>query len=258
MSPIAHYYEIAEGVSAFSTTRHGGASKGNYGEFNINPYCGDESNAISSNRLLLASELNVDEKSIILPHQVHAIESRMIVNSFLDLSHDVQSMLLEDVDCLMTNCKNICIGVSTADCIPVLLYDPVQNAVAAIHAGWRGTMNRIVRKIITEMRSCYKTRPQELKAIVGPGISLKNFEVGQEVYDAFEQAGHDMEPIAHFYDKWHIDLPLCNKLELEQCGVSSDNILMSDICTCDQVGDYFSARRLGVDSGRVYTGIILR
>ena len=82
MSPIAHYYEIAEGVSAFSTTRHGGASKGNYGEFNINPYCGDESNAISSNRLLLASELNVDEKSIILPHQVHAIESRMIVDSF--------------------------------------------------------------------------------------------------------------------------------------------------------------------------------
>ena len=97
---------------------------------------------------------------------------------------------------MMTNELNVCIGVSTADCIPILLYDTKHHAAAAIHAGWRGTVKHIVQKIIKEMGIVYQTKPQELQAVIGPGISLQNFEVGDEVYEQFANACFDMETIA--------------------------------------------------------------
>jgi YfiH family protein len=146
--------------------------------------------------------------------------------------------------------------VSTADCIPVLLYDEAHHAAAAIHAGWRGTVKRIVKKTVEAMGERFGTNPEELKAVVGPGISLEAFEVGDEVYEQFQDAGFPMAQIARRYAKWHIDLPACNRLLLEETGVH--RIEMSGICTYQQSGDYFSARKLGVDSGRILTGIVLR
>ena len=108
------------------------------------------------------------------------------------------------------------------------------------------------------MRVSFDSRPADVKAIVGPGISLKNFEVGQEVYDQFAKAGFDMNAIAKMEDKWHIDLPECNRQQMLEAGMKIENIQMSGICTYDENADYFSARRQGIDSGRIYTGIILR
>ena len=88
----------------------------------------------------------------------------------------------------MTNESNVCIGVSTADCIPILLYDTEHHAAAAIHAGWRGTVKHIVMKTIKEMGVVFNSVPQNLKAVIGPGISLDNFEVGDEVYEKFANA----------------------------------------------------------------------
>lgn len=258
MKPTLHYYNTPEGIVAFSTTRHGGCSVGNHGEMNINLYCGDEVENVKANRKLLAEELNIAEDRLVLPHQVHGVESRFIADEFMALPDSVKGAVVEGVDALMTNCTGICIGVSTADCIPVILIDKAHRAVSAIHAGWRGTLNRIVHKTLMEMQSCFQTVPRDVMAIIGPGISLKNFEVGQEVYDAFAQAGNDMDLISKMYDKWHIDLPRCNRIQLEQAGVCPDNIMMSDICTFDAVDDYFSARKLGVDSGRIFTGVILK
>ena len=163
-----------------------------------------------------------------------------------------------DTDAVITSEKGLCIAVKTADCIPVLLYDAKHHAAAAIHAGWRGTVAGIVRKCVVEMHQCFDTDPADLKAVIGPGISLERFEVGQEVYDQFAQAGFDMDRIARMYAKWHIDLPLCNQLQLQQTGIKYENIEMSGICTHTQSDEYFSARKLGINSGRIYTGIILK
>ena len=103
----------------------------------------------------------------------------------------------------------------------------------------------------------YGTRPEQLKALIGPGISLKNFEVGDEVFDAFRHEDFDMNRIAVRYEKWHIDLPECNRLQLIETGVRAENIINSAICTYDNAADYFSARHLGINSGRIYTGIIV-
>ena len=275
-------YNIADGVLAFSTTRKGGVSEGNYGEFNINEYCGDEPENIARNRKLLADEIGVADDHIIMPHQVHGVEVRQITGEFLSMPDHIRKMVLEGVDAVVTDLKGVCIGVSTADCIPVLLYDEEHHATAAIHAGWRGTLARIVHKTLQEMAFSFKTDPKKVKAVIGPGISLDNFEVGDEVYEAFEQAAFPMDQIAEQRPnaafssnpqernrlaeagnveqplKWHINLPLCNEQILVHCGVPQENIFNCGICTYDHVDEYFSARRLGMESGRIYTAIMLK
>ena len=143
---------------------------------------------------------------------------------------------------MITDIPGILIGVSTADCIPVLLYDEAHKAVAAIHAGWRGTVARIVQKTLRLMSDTYSTVPSNVKAVIGPGISLKNFEVGDEVYTTFAEEGFPMERISRLYKKWHIDLPLCNKLLLVEAGIKPENVHIEQICTYDNNDQFFSAR----------------
>lgn len=249
---------MAEEVVAFSTTRKGGVSKGNYGELNLNEFSGDNAQDVLTNRRLMAERLGIVATHLIIPHQVHGTDVRLISNDFFALSNQKKTAFLDKVDGVMTNQKGVCVGVSTADCIPVLLYDTKQHAVAAVHAGWRGTVAKIVCRALADMHAAFGTNPSDIKAVIGPGISLKNFEVGQEVYDAFAQAGFDMSEIAVMKEKWHIDLPRCNRLQLMHLGVKEDHIQMSSVCTYDQSNEYFSARRLGIDSGRIYTAIMLK
>ena len=241
---------MGAGVTAFSTTRQGGCSTGNYAAFNINSYCGDDVVHVAANKVALCRLLDIDCSHLVMPHQVHGCVVRHIDGP--------QQETLEGVDAVMTNVSQLCIGVSTADCIPVLLYDPVHRAVGAVHAGWRGTVLRIVKKAVEAMHDAYGTQPADLQTVVGPGISLDSFEVGDEVYDQFVEAGFDMAPISRRDAKWHIDLPMCNRLQLMEAGVPADHIQMTGICTYQQYDHYFSARRLGIQSGRIFTGILLK
>ena len=258
MQPQLHSYHIAKDVVAFSSTRKGGVSNGAYGEFNINLWCGDSVEHTTENLELLASELGIEKDNIIMPHQVHKTEVRIISNSFFNLSKADRTAYIDGVDAVVTNLTGVCVGVSTADCIPVLLYDPVRRVSAAIHAGWRGTQQRIVEKTVEVMHEQFGCATSDLLAVIGPGISLKAFEVGQEVYDAFAEADFDMPSISVKKEKWHIDLPLCNKLQLMQTGVPEKHIQCADICTYFNHEKYFSARRLGTNSGRIYTGILMK
>ena len=264
IQPELYFYDLGEGVRAFSSTRHGGFSKGHYAAFNINHYCGDSEEDISKNRTLLCELLGIDEAHLVMPHQVHQTEVVSINEAFLRLSADDQKARLEGVDALMTDRTGVCIGVSTADCIPILLYDKVHRASCAIHAGWRGTVKRIVEEAVAKMVSVYGSRPADLLAQIGPGIHLESFEVGDEVYEAFANEGFLMETISRGYpvangtgEKWHIDLPACNRQQLLVAGVPSSQIYVSPIDTYEQYDSYFSARRLGINSGRIFTGILM-
>lgn len=250
-------YPLANGVVAFSTTRHGGYSTGTYGEFNITHYCGDNPEAVHQNREALCQLLNIRDNHLILPRQTHGTEIRRVDEAFLRLSEAERREKLEGIDAVVTNMPGLCIGVSTADCIPVLLYDTKTCAVAAVHAGWRGTVTRIVEKAVATMTQDFGTRPSDVVAQIGPGISLDSFEVGDEVYESFCTAGFEMGLISKKYEKWHIDLPECNRLQLLECGVPEQNISLSSICTYQQHDTFFSARRLGIESGRIFTGIMM-
>ena len=257
MEPELHTYQISDEVTAFSSTRRGGVSEGAYGEFNINTFCGDDARHTTENLQLLAAELGIPADHVIVPHQVHGRDCRMITPDYFTLSGEEKKAYIDGFDAVMTNIPGVCVGVSTADCIPVLVYDARHHAAAAIHAGWRGTVQRIVEVTIREMVNSYGSDPAELTAVIGPGISLASFEVGDEVYEAFQQEGFDMNLIATKLEKWHVNLPLCNETQLIAAGLKPENIQNSGICTYQQVDDYFSARRLGIQSGRIYTGILM-
>lgn len=263
--PELHFYDFDGDVIAFSSTRLGGYSEGSYGEWNINRYCGDNDETIGQNRKALCELLDIDDDKLLMPHQVHLTEIAKIDDEFFSLSVDERQQRLEGIDAIMTNLNNVCIGVSTADCIPILLHDKKNHAVCAIHAGWRGTVSRIAEKAVKSMRNAYGSIPSDIIAQIGPGISLDSFEIGDEVYDAFEKDGFNMSTISKRYpakepncEKWHIDLPMCNKEQLIAAGIIKDSIHVSDICTFKQHEIFFSARRLGINSGRIYTAILLK
>ena len=254
--PRLHYYNVGHAVS-FSTMRHGGVSQGEYASFNINEYCGDTAEAIAANRKALCDELGIDEAHLVMPHQTHGVEVRQIAADFIALPDNIRRMILEGVDAVMTNESGICIGVSTADCIPIIIYDQPHHAVCAVHAGWRGTVARIVEKAVKAMALAYKSDPQDLQCVIGPGISFDAFEVGMEVYDQFRQAGFGM--VSGFVrDKWHIDLKECNRLQLVALGVKPEAITVSPICTYTDNHNFFSARKQGIESGRIFTGAMLK
>ena len=170
----------------------------------------------------------------------------------------------EATDAVITDKPGLPVCVKTADCIPVLLYDSRQRIVAAVHAGWRGTVSRIVQKTVREM---HPLDPKDLHAIIGPGISLQWFEVGDEVYEAFREAGFPMERVARRFPykalppkgsgegaSWHIDLWDANRWLLEQEGV--EDIFVEGTCTRTSE-DFYSARRETINTGRNYNGIYI-
>lgn len=261
-------HSLGAHVCAFSTMRGGGYSSGAYATFNANAYCGDDERHVALNRALLCDELGLSADRLIIPHQVHGDRVLRIDDRFFAGDEAARGAALEGVDAVMADLPRVCVSVSTADCIPVLVYDSRHHAVAAVHAGWRGTVLRIVETTLGAMHEAYGTEPSDVQAVIGPGISLDAFEVGDEVYEAFACAGFPMDRIARRFpvrsasgpvvpEKWHIDLWAANRLSLERAGVCAGSIRLSGICTYTRSDRFFSARRLGIRSGRILNGIFL-
>ena len=249
-------------VFAFSTTRHGGCGSGAYATLNCTPYVGDDPATVERNLDLLLGSFPQRPRQLLMPQQTHGIGLAHVDEAFLALSPDMRHGLLQGIDALVTGVPGVCVAVSTADCIPVLLADVTHGAVAAVHAGWRGTLAGVVPHTLQAMTRLYGTRPAEdLAACIGPGISAAAFEVGQEVADLFAGAGFPMADIAYTdasTGKPHIDLPAANRLQLLGSGLSPERICISGLCTYTRCDDFFSARRLGIKSGRMLSGIMWR
>ena len=248
-------------LTHFSTTVHGGASEGAYVSFNLGFYSGDNPECVYENRIRLASLVDVPLPDLYIPYQTHEDKICVLDESFMTLSDNDKYLSLNGVDTLITNQKNICIGVTTADCVPILVYDPVKHVLAAVHAGWKGTVVKIVQKTVVKMVDVFDCSPQDMHAGIAPCISQKCFEVGEEVVNAFKGAGFPMGEIAYRNSdtgKMHIDLCHANKLLLTEAGVLSHNIQTSDLCTYSDSDLFFSARRQTIHSGRMVTGGVLR
>ena len=172
---------------------------------------------------------------------------------------------LEGIDALITDVPGIALGARSADCIPVLLHDPVRKAVAAVHSGWRGTVARISAKAIARMHDEYGTSASDLHAVIGPGIGADSFQVGTEVVEAFREAGFDMERIwssrgpklpGSMAGGEHIDLWEAVRLTLLDAGITAASIQLAGIDTYTDTR-FYSARREGTACGRIITAIRL-
>lgn len=242
----------------FTTTRQGGVSISNFESFNLGNYSEDSAENINENRKTLCKSLNFSKLSLITPHQIHDDKILIIDDNFFNLSFHERKDTLVGKDAIITSLKQIYIAVTTADCVPVLLFSPEKKVIGAVHAGWRGTVKRILQKTVSLMIDHYNCNPMRIYAAIGPSIGVNAFEVGNEVYEAFQREGFYMPSISFVHPetaKYHIDLWEANRQQLIHCGIPGNQIEISGLCTYSQPERFFSARRLGIASGRMLTGI---
>jgi len=149
---------------------------------------------------------------------------------------------LGDADALLENRPGWAVAIKTADCMPILLVDPRRRAVAAVHAGWRGTVAQIARHAVEAMGQHFGTKPEDLHAAIGPGIGKCCYEVGPEVAQQFGETG-----------RAHIDLTAANRQQLVEAGVPPDHVYAVQLCTMCLDAEFHSYRRDREAAGRMYS-----
>jgi hypothetical protein len=274
-APLAREGWLVHGFS----TRPGGDSELNGARvLNLGYTEWDKRSAVEKNRRAFLGALNAEQMALVTLRQIHS-----------DFVHEIRvaPSPWRTGDALLTRTRGVLLAVQTADCVPILLADARHRAVAAVHAGWRGTLARIVAKTIGRMRMLYGTKPADVLAALGPGIGACCYEVGPEVVQAFAGqfadarewfAGAAIDPSGrtlHFDDlasgeernpfKWlwmtppghdpplprlHLDLVAANRCQLLDAGVAPQHIAASDLCTACRTDLLFSHRREQGKTGR--------
>lgn len=236
---------------AFST-RHGGVSKGCYASMNLSFTRGDEESAVLENYRILCDAIGVDYRKCVLSRQVHELNVRVVTEA--DIGKGIlRSRDYESVDALITNQKNIPLVTQFADCVPLLICDPVHKAIGAAHASWRCTLGEIGRLTVEKMTEQYGTNPADLVVGIGPSICGECFEVDKPVVTLFEEQSniniHDF--CIQKGEKYYIDLRAVNRQQLQNLGVPEENITVSDLCTKCNPDHFFSHRVTGPARGNL-------
>ncbi len=194
----------------------------------------------------LKYKFNVSE--VVYLKQVHS-DNILIYNN-----NDIKN---EEGDAIITDNKNVIIGVFTADCVPVILVDEVKKVSAAIHSGWRGTFNSITLKTIEKMKNEFKCNPKNIKAYIGPHIRSCCYEVSAELKEKFLKKKKEIKEL-DLFNKNNLNLEECILNDLRNSGVKEDNINTLELCTyCSEKIKLHSYRKSNGDYGRMFTFIIL-
>ncbi|HEX5167550.1 MAG TPA: peptidoglycan editing factor PgeF [Cyclobacteriaceae bacterium] len=234
-------------VKHFVTDRN---TRPNENDFTLSFSSSPDEEKILNNRKQLATSLGVNPNYLFMPRQVH--KTRIV-----DVHRNTDKNELVDTDALISSEKGICVAVMSADCVPVLLFDTRNYAVAAVHSGWRGAVAKILEKTLNKMNLLFGTKGQDLIACIGPSVSQDSYEVGDEVVQEVRQSfGHENDlMIFQSNNKARLDLWKANEVQLREFGVPSTQIEISDLCTVKNNEHFFSARK--GDAGRFAAGIML-
>lgn len=233
---IAHFVTTKEGWVSGDKPRFTGDRETDYIEF----------------RKELALSCQWDARRYIFARQTHSNHVAVVTSQNLTT--------ISDTDALITNEPGVFVCVQTADCVPVLLFDPQQKVVAAIHAGWRGTVFKIAQKTVQRMTETFGCDPVNIIAGIGPSIHMHAYEVGREVVEAVEASFSNspalLKPSLN-EGKAYFDLWEANQTVLIESGIREENIEVMGLCSFEQAELFYSARREGVDTGRMVSGIRL-
>lgn len=261
------------------STRYGGVSIPPYveskrGELNLGKVKWDTEANVAENRKRFLAALPGKNFQLLTLNQIHSDLLRSVGNGKAADSPCRDSLR---GDAQMTAAPGLLLAILTADCLPILVADARQRVVAAIHAGWRGTLKRIAEKAVGRMRFLYSSRPEDLSVAIGPGIGVCCFEVGEDVLHAFESqfnAGREFfttppererpfeerhalmyrnvikYPLLEKPKKYHLDLVKANVSQLTAAGISPDRIWAKAPCTHCHPRQFFSHRRDALRAGR--------
>lgn len=235
---------LSEVTHGFST-RPGGISVAPWDSLNLGLGRGDSDAAVLENYRRFCQVLHISETNTVLSRQVHETTVRVCTGA--DAGKGLFSPRDYTADALVTGEPHLPLVVFSADCGIILLYDPIHQAVGAIHAGWRGCAAGIVEKTVQVMTAHYGSRPGDLLAAIGPCIGKCCFETDDDVPQAMKAAlGKDAEPyLEHCTPKWHIDLAGLNRQWLLRAGLTPEHIETCDLCTACHPELFWSHRKTG-------------
>lgn len=238
-------FEDFENIVAFTTTKQ---TLGN----SNSRFTGDSSDIFEDSRKQLANKLNIKANQLIFPRQTHT-------NCVAEIT-DIPINEISETDALISNKPGICLCVQTADCVPILLFDPTNNVVSAIHAGWRGTVKKIIEVAIQKMIINYNCSPKNILAAIGPSISPEIYEIGNDVVLAVRKSIPNSEITLQKNNsgKYHLNLWEANQQILLENGVNTENIEILRECSFQKSNKYYSARKEGIETGRMVSGIMLK
>lgn len=245
-----------ENLSVFGEIVHFVAS----GEKNIGFTEGTDYEMIRDNRMDLGKAVGFEVSRMVCAHQIHSDHITVVKAEDRGKGALDKESRLPDTDGMITDVPGVCLLVLSADCVPVLLYDPVKRVIGAIHAGWRGTVAGIAGKAVAGMRENYGCCPADIIAGIGPSIGRCCFEVGPEVADVFREKFGNMPELvtaSEVADKFFVDLWMANFYVLTHAGVSARHIEISGLCTRCRPDEFFSYRYAGKQAGRFGAGIVL-
>ena len=236
--------DTLSGVCHGFSTRPGGVSPAPWDSLNLGVGRGDEIARVQENYRRFCAALGTDVNRVVLSKQIHEDVVRHVTEA------DAGKGLWRDrdypsVDGMVTDVLHLPLVVFSADCGTILLYDPVQEAIGAVHAGWRGVASGLAAKTVRRMQEAFGTEPGDLLAATGPSIGACCFETDDDVPEAMRRAlGAAAEPyMVRRGEKWHIDLKGINALWLRQAGVQHIDVCPD--CTGCHPERWWSHRKMG-------------
>jgi YfiH family protein len=238
--------ESVPGIRHGFSTRHGGVSMLPEGALNLTNLAWDSAEAVRENRRRFLSAVALESSKLATLSQIHSDRVHIIEQK------SGAANTMPQADAQITRLRGVAIAVQVADCFPVLVADSAGGAIAAVHAGWRGTAERIVLKAVSVMQSAFGSNPGDLLIAVGPGIRACCFEVGAEVLDVFRHNFPGMKlPAENPRRPANLDLAAAIRVQLGEAGVPDRNVFDVGLCTRCESAEFFSYRREGARSGRM-------
>ncbi len=231
-------------VDAVITTRHGGVSSGRYATLNLSLSVGDDAADVLENRRRAAAALGAGPAAFVFADQVHGATARIVSGADRGRGVHDAADAIGPADALVTADPGTVLAILVADCVPVVLYDPVARVLACVHAGWRGTVAHVTQAALTAMHSL-GTRPADVIAGIGPAIAPDAYQVGEEVAGAARQAfGQQADVLLRPAGpgQWMFDLWAANRQTLRTAGVPDGQIHLAATPTGADPGLFFSHR----------------
>lgn len=226
-------------VQAHVSTRHGGVSPAPWNTLNFSVRRGDTPEHVRANRERFAAAVGVVREQVVHCRQVHGTGVAKV-----DWSDAGQ--VIEGVDASVTDAVGLPLGLVFADCVPVLLYDPMHHALGACHAGWRGTVNGAAAATLWAMQAAYGTDPSDVRACIGPSIGPESYEVGDEVVEMARALLSQPEAVIVYRNgenrRPYLNLWRANAIQLIDVGVPEAQIEISAMDTAQRTDDFFSHR----------------
>jgi hypothetical protein len=207
----------------------------------------DVPDAVTENRRRFLAAWGIPRDRLVIPNQTHTANVARVTDA--DIS---EQLVFPETDALVSDCRNVALGVLVADCVPVFFYDGTNRVVGMAHAGWRGTFDGVVSATVRRMVNDFGTRPEALSVILGPSIGACCYEVSAELADRFRERFGDGVAEARQLSLWN-----AIRTELEREGVPTNRVTTTGICTACNTRDFYSHRREGTPTGRLLACVYL-